>query len=205
MERFYSLNIENNGMSNKKNNINTDNIYIKQLPGKTNCPWHKEHQKKGKIYKTDEIFPDNMCPFLYHSIYPYFLGFFYGAKYTYNNKGDCNVCCPAEKSVNVIVKMRINDGSFGKDIPKHWKTIIYAEIFKIEGRCYYGYKTGDKFFFPGSAQKKYVCPSGVNNLFPFLKLKIPKCINTNRLRCSDWLENIYYSLDNETRNKSKKK
>jgi len=37
--------------------------------------------------------------------------------------------------------------------------------------------------------------AGVHNMFPFLNIETPKCINLKRLRCPDWLENIYYSVD----------
>jgi hypothetical protein len=44
---------------------------------------------------------------------------------------------------------------------------------------------------------KYACPAGINNAFPFMKHEIPKCINMKRLRCPDWLENVYYSIDED--------
>lgn len=174
-----------------------NNICVKQLPGKTACPWHKEHQKSGKIYKANEIFASNVCPFMFHTLYPYFLGALFGAKYHYNEQGDCQVCCPAEKGVDVIVKVRPNDGKFEKGVPPDWRDLIHAEVVKVNGPCDYGHKVGDRFVFPTCMKTKYACPAGINNLFPFLKLKIPKCINLNRLRCPDWLENIYYSLDDK--------
>jgi uncharacterized repeat protein (TIGR04076 family) len=150
---------------------------IKQLPCKTTCPWYM---------KGNKAFLNNMCPIMYHSLYPYFLGMFYGLK------KDINVCCPAEKSVDVWVKKRKNNSKF--NVPKHWKTVIYAEVVKVNGKCDFNHKVGDRFFFPGSSQCKYICPAGVNNLFPFLKIKKPKCINLKKLRCPDWKENIYYCI-----------
>ena len=169
-------------------------ISVKQLPGKTECPWHKEHREAGKTYEADELFASKVCPIMFHTLYPYFLGALYGAKYTYNEHGDCHVCCPAEKGVDVLVKFRPNDGKFEKGVPENWRNVIYAEVVKVNGPCDYGHKVGNRFVFPNCMKKKYACPAGINNLFPFLKIEIPKCINLKRLRCPDWLENIYYSL-----------
>ena len=46
------------------------------------CPWHKEHTS-GKEYNSSEILPQNICPWLYHTLYPYFLGLLYNAKFDY--------------------------------------------------------------------------------------------------------------------------
>lgn len=173
-----------------------NNICVRQLPGKTECPWHKHNEKKGKTYKSNEIFASNICPILFHTLYPYFLGAVFGAKYAYNKQGDCNVCCPAEKGVDVLVRVRPNDGKFEKGVPADWRDVIHAEVMKVNGKCDYGYKAGDRVVFPTCMRTKYACPAGINNLFPFLKLKIPKCINLKKLRCPDWLENIYYSIPN---------
>jgi hypothetical protein len=170
------------------------NISVRQLPGNTNCQWHKEHQETGKIYEAGEIFTSNVCPIMFHTLYPYFLGAVYGAKYSYNEQGDCHVCCPAEKGVDVLVKVRSNDGNFEEAVPNDWRDVIHAEVVKVNGLCDYNHKVGDRFVFPTCMKTKYACPAGINNLYPFLKIEIPKCINLNRLRCPDWLENIYYSL-----------
>ena len=47
--------------------------------------------------------------------------------------------------------------------------------------------------------KLYMCPAGFNNLFPFLKIDIPSCIDFNQVRCPDWQENIYYRIDEDSR------
>ncbi len=173
-------------------------ICVKQLPGKTSCAWHKENQENGKIYKENEILTSNMCPIMFHTLYPYFLGVVFGAKYVYNKQGDCQVCCPAEKGVDVIVKVRHNDGKFEKGVPHDWRDVIHAEVVNVHGLCDYGHKVGDRLLFPTCMRTKYMCPAGVNNIFPFLNIEIPKCINLKRLRCPDWLENVYYEVyDNE--------
>lgn len=152
---------------------------IKCLGIKNNCGWHKDGKQR-------EAF--NCCPILYHSLYPYFLALFYGAK------GEFNVCCPAEKGVRCVVKKVKKDGNWNDcNLPKKWKTVIFADIVNI-GKCedILEYQV---VIFPGSAQNKYICPAGINNIFPFLKLDIPKCINLKRLRCPDWKENVYYSVE----------
>lgn len=170
---------------------------VRQLPGKTDCPWHKNHQETGRIYTAAEVFPGNVCPIMFHTVYPYFLGALYGAKYTYNEKGDCHVCCPAEKSVDVLVKVRPNDGKFEDWVPADWRDVIHAEVVKVNGPCDYDYKIGDRIVFPTCSKTKFACPAGMNNLFPFLKIETLRCINRSRLRCPDWLENVYYSIVEE--------
>lgn len=172
-------------------------IKVKQLPGETKCPWHEGHQDFGKVYTSDEIFTNEVCPIMFHTLYPYFLGAEFGAKYGYNEQGDCHVCCPAEKSVDVLVRVRPNDGSFDEEVPKDWRDVIHAEVVKVNGDCPYNHKLGDRFVFPTAMKKNYACPAGVFNLFPFLDIETPSCINKKRLRCPDWLENIYFSIDDE--------
>ena len=174
-----------------------NDICMKQLPGETQCVWHNDHQDTGKDYRTDEMFASHVCPIMWHTLYPYFLGALYGAKYTYNDEGDCHVCCPAEKGVDVLVKKRGHDGKFEECVPLDWRDIFYAEVVKVNGECDYGHKVGDRFVFPTCMKKSYACPAGVHNVFPFLNVDVPKCINLKRLRCPDWLENIYYSIDKE--------
>lgn len=157
---------------------------IKQLPSKTKCPW------KGKQFPIQ----NDMCAIMWHTLYPYFLGAVFGAKYGFNDKGDCQVCCPAERGVDVVVKVRPYDKRM-VGVPKDWRDVIHAEVVKVNGICDYNHKVGDLFIFPTYAKEKYLCPAGVYNLFPMLDLKLPGCINKNRLRCPDWLENIYYELE----------
>lgn len=172
-----------------------DTICIRQLPGRTDCTWHKKYQKSGKIFKAREIFASKICPFMFHTLYPYFLGALFGAKYHYNEQGDCQVCCPAEKGVDVVVKVRPNDGKFEKGVPRDWRDVIHAQVVKVNGPCDYDHKVGQRFVFPTCMKSKYACPSGVHTIFPFLTITKPKCINLKRLRCTDWLENVFYSID----------
>ena len=67
---------------------------------------------------------------------------------------------------------------------------------KLHRGCY-GAQKYEKIIFPISNREKYVCSAGVNNIFPFLNIDIPSftCIDTKRLRCPDWKENVYYSIE----------
>ena len=140
---------------------------------------------------------EHQCPFMLHTLYPYFLGAFYGAKYGYNEKGDCQVCCPAEKSVDVLVKVRPNDGSFPEEVPANWRDVIHAEVVKVNGDCPHGYTVGTRILFPTYAKGDHICPSLVHTIFPVILILeewiLPKCINSDKLRCTDWMEEVYYS------------
>jgi uncharacterized repeat protein (TIGR04076 family) len=65
----------------------------------------------------------------------------------------------------------------------------------VNGPCDHGHKVGDRFMFPTATKTRFACPAGIHNLFPFLRLPMPRCINLARLRCPDWMENVYYSLE----------
>jgi len=154
--------------------MNCDNC-VKLLPGKeVDCVWHKKYIKTGKNFKHTELFPNNVCPILYHTLYPYFLGALFGAKYAYNEYGDCQVCCPAFEGVDVIVKVRANDGKFPKGVDEDWINVIYAEIIAVRGKCDYNHKVGDRIVFPTtrSMRTQHICPAGLHNFFPFLDLNM---------------------------------
>ena len=146
------------------------------------CAWHG----KERGYSFSELFPD-VCPYLYHSLYPYFLGLLYGA-----DMQDIWVCCPAEHGVDTLVRKSANN--FLPDVSGDW-WVIYAEVVKVNGDCPYGHKVGDKIVFPTCWKNKYLCPAGVNNLFPFLDLDIPECINKDRVRCTDWKQDVHYKIE----------
>lgn len=177
-------------------NMKTD-IKIKYLPEKTKCVWHKDEQGTGRLYTTDDLLTSGVCPIMFHTLYPYFLGSVFGAKYAYNKQGDCQVCCPAEKGVDVLVKVRPYDEKFEEGVPTNWRDVIHAEVVKVNGPCDYNHKVGDRFVFPTCMKEKFACPAGLYNLYPFLEIEMPKCINRKRLRCPDWLENVYYSIAEE--------
>ena len=154
------------------------------LSGK--CTW-----EKGSRYYTSNR---DTCPILWHTLYPYFLGLVFKAKYSEN--GDCKVCCPAEFGVSTLVRVRPFDETFrAVGVPENWRDIIHAEVVESSANCCYGYKLGDRFLFPTFNKESQMCPAGLNNIFPFLKMPKLKCINLKKLRCPDWGEEIYYSLE----------
>ena len=154
---------------------------ITQHPCKTQCGWsHPE----GRTY-TDTF--AGMCPILYHTLYPYFLGLLYHA-----DMQDIWVCCPAEKGVDVLVRREEPNRSFGHIPPHYW--VIYAEVVKV-GDCPHGYQLGSKILFPTAYKYMHMCPAGVNNILPFLNINIPPCINLKKLRCPDWKEDVFYEIE----------
>jgi len=164
---------------------------IKQHPCNAQCPWHGTY-KDGKEYDKDSIFPDGICPFLYHSLYPYFLGLLYHA-----DMQDIWVCCPAEKGVDVLVRRQINaEPPYYKpkfeSVNRDW-WVIYAEVVN-EPECPYKHYKGQRLLFPTADKKQWLCPAGLNNMWPFLKLEIPTCINLKNIRCPDWKDTITYDI-----------
>jgi hypothetical protein len=144
-----------------------------------NCSWNN---KGGSVF-------GGHCPILIHTLYPYFLGLVFGAKYSEN--GDVKVCCPAEFGVDTLVRISPHDGKFPLWVPSDWRDIIHAEVVAVHGYCEVGYRVGDRIVFPTCSKSRYRCPALTNNVSPFADIRIPPCINLKHLRCPDWAENIY--------------
>lgn len=169
------------------------NVTQKPLECSKICLWHKNNVE-GKRYTQEELFPSNVCYLLYHTLYPYFLGLLYGAKFKWNEQGDCNTNCPANKGVDVIVKKRPNDTYFDPRIPQSMEWVIYAEIIKVHEPCPHNHKEGDIIIFPTCMKEHYICPAGLNNIIPLMDFEVPSCIDKNNLRCPDWNDIILYSV-----------
>lgn len=167
-------------------------LNIEQLPGDYDCQWHT---KAGKVFMFEEILPNGICPWLYNSIYPYFLGLLYGAKFSWNDQGDCNVCCPAIEGVDTLVCRRPNDGSFDERISEKMVFVIFAEVVKVHGACPRGHGVGQTFVFPTCMPEHYMCPAAFHNLFPLIELELPSCLDRKRLRCPDWNNVITLSAE----------
>lgn len=165
---------------------------IEQLPGQKLCQWHRK--REGQTFKEEDILPNGVCPWLYHTLYPYFLAFLYGAKFDFNEEGDVHVSCPAVEGVNTIVRKRDNDGTFDPRIGSDMKFVIFGEVVKVKGHCPYGHKEGDRILFPTCMPQHYMCPAAFNNIFPFLDLEPPSCIDKDHLRCPDWLVEIGFRV-----------
>ncbi len=170
-----------------------DDFEITQLPpsNETTCVWHA-HNQAGKDYEHGEILPDKACPWLYNTLYPYFLGFHFGAKYHYNEAGDCNVGCPAAKGVDTMVRKVANDPSVDPRIEKDWRYLAYAEITAVHGDCPYQHEVGQKILFTTGMPKHFMCPAGFHNIFPLMRLQPPSCIDMARLRCPDYEDVILF-------------
>lgn len=165
---------------------------LEQLPGNNNCLWHKHHNETGYIYGS--VYQE--CPILWHTLYPYFLGFVFGAKYGLNEKGDCQVGCPAEKGVDLIVRVRPWDKKMPSWVPSNWRDVIHAEVVDVHGKCPYQYLEGERIVFPTCAKTEFPCPAGVFNIFPvtfrFNRKDFP-CINSKKLRCPDWKDVVFFA------------
>lgn len=163
---------------------------IVQVNCQKTCRAHKD--SPGRMFQTKNILPNSVCPYLYHTLYPYFLGLAYGAKFPYNEMGDCNVGCPAKYGVDCITRVRPNDGSFG--VGENVKEVTYADIVAV-GTCPNHHYVGERIVFPNTMKDMYLCPAGFNNVFPFMNTRIPRCIDTHALRCPDSKDTIYYEVN----------
>ncbi len=149
------------------------------------CPWNNN---------ANPWFPVGTCPILWHTLYPYFLGFVFNAKFS--PEGPANVCCPAEKGIDLVVSVKPWDSGCPPWVPSDWRDVIQAEVVAVNGWCPYKHKIGDRIFFPTCAKHSFVCPAITNTGITLLmSLFLPKCINRKRLRCPDWKEQVYFSLE----------
>ena len=135
-----------------------------------------------------------MCPWLYHTLYPYFLGLLYGAKFEYNEKGDCYVWCPAAKGIYLVVNRRENDGKIHPDVTDDMKFVIFADVVKVHEECPAGHKVGDRFLFPTVLKEKFLCTAGFNHTFPLMNMKPPKCLDKKKVRCPDWINPVFFDV-----------
>jgi uncharacterized repeat protein (TIGR04076 family) len=147
------------------------------------CPWNNSGDR----------IPLGTCPVLWHTLYPYFLGFVFGAKFS--PEGPANVGCPAEYGIDLVVSVKPWDVECPPWVPTDWRDVIQAEVVAVNGPCPHGYRVGDRVFFPTYAKQAYACPAGVHNLSLFVTYEHFPCLNKKRVRCPDWKENIYFSLE----------
>lgn len=167
-------------------------IYQSQFQGTRQCPWHRRHPA-GKTFTQDEILPNGCCPWLYHTLYPYFLGLQYGARFTYNAEGDCNVGCPAARGVDLIVRKRPYENGLDPRITDH-RPVIFADVVAIHGSCPYGHVVGQRILYPLCMNEYYLCPAAFHDAFPLMRLDPPPCIDRREVRCPDWAEEIRYDI-----------
>ena len=159
---------------------------IKQINKTGGCSWIEKNSSKE--FEDGQIYPDNICPLLYYSCYPYMLGLLFGADFMHSKEGDANVSCPALNGVKAFVRKRnipceITDEKITKDM----KFVIYIDIVGV-GKCPLNHKINDKFIFPSSMKENYLCPAAWYNSFPFLAKKYLhfECLDETTVKCPDW-------------------
>ncbi len=164
-----------------------------RLQGEYGCGYHPKDETT--LYGSENILPSGICPWLYSAIYPYCLGLLYGARFTYNEYGDSDTCCPAASGVDVVVRRRPNDRPIDNGIPETMEFIVFAEIIKIHGFCPAGHSEGDRFIFPSCLKERFLCPAVFHAAFPLSKTEPPQCIDPQRIRCPDTNQPIAFRLD----------
>lgn len=115
-------------------------------------------------YLKDSI-PDNMCPFLLHTLVPYYVTYFYGGDFTWSKeRGHVDVQCPNPKAR--VVTETVNRGS------------ISFVVKSTQGGCPMNYATGIKIDLSGIFKR--LCPLIYDVSFPWIQLQIS---NPIILRC----------------------
>jgi uncharacterized repeat protein (TIGR04076 family) len=153
------------------------------------CDWHPKGTTRD--YSKKELYPNNICPWLYYATYPYMLGLLYGADYRYNKEGDAWVSCPAKNGCKALVRKRPHPGVFDDPrIAAGTTFVIYTEVLDAR-ECPMEYKVGEKFIFPTVMKKDYACPAAWFNAFPFMEdVYRPPCLDTKAIACPDWKSDI---------------
>lgn len=120
------------------------------------------HGTKGPM-KINQALPQNLCPLLFYSLYPYYFTFSRGGKFKWVKKGEgVIVRCPQPKGIVVEVKKK-NKG-------------IVTKVIKNKGQCPLKYKMGQRF----DINEKTIrfCPYALYLTIPYLKKqKSPLLIN----------------------------
>jgi uncharacterized repeat protein (TIGR04076 family) len=159
---------------------------IRQTNQAVGCSWISKGETR--TYKSDEIYPDGICPFLYYSAYPYMLGLLFGADFMHSEEGDANVCCPAPGGCRAFVRRRAHPGVVDdKRIDPKSSFVIFAEVVAVED-CPAGHTKGQKFLFPTCMKEQHMCPASWYQGFPFMMAEIerPPCLDPGAVHCPDW-------------------
>ena len=144
--------------------------------------------KEGCIFHADEIVPAGVCPWLWYSLYPYFLGMSMKepCRGDYNEYGDIQVGCAAEHGCNCVVKRRANDGSFG--VGNNVKQVVFALVADAQDCPRHHYP--ETILFTNTRKDDFACAALWYQAFPFSRPEVPPCIRRERIRCSDWQKAI---------------
>lgn len=170
---------------------NQDNKRLVKADG-WSCPYALN--EKIEDYSTEQVYPDGICPWLYHATYPYMLGLLYGADFRFNKEGDANVACPAANGCRTLVRRR-SDPNLFPDKAKAPGTsfVIFTEVTEV-GDCPKGHRRGDRFLFPTCNKSESMCPAAWYQAFPLMNEKVPDCIEKDAVRCPDWELDIFHDL-----------
>jgi uncharacterized repeat protein (TIGR04076 family) len=149
---------------------------IKQLNYVSVCRAHSQN-KVGKDFKYDELFPDGICPRLYHTLYPYFLAVENGAWQDGIGAG-----CSAPVGCSCWV--RKGEGK-----------VVYAEVVSPCKR----HVVGQKFTFMNTRRDSFMCAAIVHEAYPYImdRLDIPDCGTKDVLACPDWKNVILVELPSD--------
>lgn len=150
---------------------------IKQLSCSEKCRAHP-YSKIGKDYDEAELFPDGICPRLYFTLYPYFLGIENGA---WSESKEIWAACSAPRGCDCWVRK-----GNGKE--------VHAVV-----ECANGcprHKKGDKFIFMNTRRDHFMCAALVHEAYPYIwpDLNIPQCGSKNIVFCPDWKNPIAVEL-----------
>lgn len=156
---------------------------IEQCSCDARCRAHKERQ--GKVYSEHNILPDGICPVLFHSLYPYFLGMTDHVKQWDYVDGTDLIACPALNGVRCVVHR----------VPHPTKKYeIVARVVEV-GSCPNRHKERDSFTFTNTRKDDFMCAAGWFNMALFLKLPeyIKECC-ADKFRCPDWNGSIEFKV-----------
>ena len=139
--------------------------------------------RKGKVWNEAAILPDKICPLLYHSLYPYWLGLTKGVAWDWSEGTDL-ISCPASRGTIQVVVGRIPH-------PRK-KYEIFGRVVTAN-ECPRGHKEGDTFIFANTRRDSVLCPALWYHAFPFIRLPkyIKKCCSAANVRCPDWNGVVY--------------
>jgi uncharacterized repeat protein (TIGR04076 family) len=170
----------------------TKHLNIRENKHGWQCPYDMRNELSA--YGKEQVLPNNICPWLYHSVYPYMLGLLYGADFRYNENGDANVNCPAADGCQTLVRKRPfpNDVITDNRIDSKNNFVIYAEIIKV-GTCPSQHVIGEIFLFPTCLKEHHLCPAAWYQAFPLMNLLPPDCVDLHNIRCPDW--ELYMTID----------
>lgn len=118
--------------------------------------------------------PKHFCAGIYQSAFPCAYALTFGAEFPFSD----NVCsitttCPDGGKMEFKTEVLDEEGKVKvKPKPQNHKgpnpKKLIVEVYKRKGKCFYGYKEGDKFEFTGLKTPDGFCGAAYHMLFPLL-------------------------------------